>query len=353
MTHHIARWSLVTGALLLIGPAALAQTADPFLGQPTAAAPSLSGTTQPVPWQRGARFRMACGEDLHRLCYAIQPGGGRLIQCLLSHRAQLSPACTSRLATARPAPGVASPSYPNPQSTGLPSPSPAATGSAALRASCGPDVLRLCAVVAGERGGVINCLNSHRIELSPICDAFLKEIPARRAALKSTPVQPPPKTTPPAGTSSAATLPVPNNPVAIPANSPAEAGEPAATDSSASPVADNPAATSRKNPAPTGPAAAAKKSGATPPVANNPAAAPANNPAATGASPADNSSAETAAVDSAPTAVPANSPAATDAVPASNSAATSQMDSGPANSSAAPLKRPTARPATGALAFPL
>jgi hypothetical protein len=339
MTHHIARWSLVTGILLCIGPAALAQTANPFPGQPTAAAPSISGATQLVPWQRRARFRMACGQDLHRLCYGVQPGEGRLIQCLLSHGAQLSPACMSQLATARSAPGVASPSYPNPQSTGLPSTSTAAAGSAALRASCGPDVQRLCTGASSGNGGVINCLNSHRIELSPICDVFLKEVPARRAAQKSTPVQPPPKTTPLAGTSSAATLPVPNNPVAMPANTPAATGEPAVTDSSASPVASNPA-TSTNNRAPTGPAAAAKKSVATPPVANNSPAALANNPAATGASPADNSSAETAAVDSAPPAMPANSPAATDAVPATNS-------------SAAPLKRPTTRPATGALAFPL
>ena len=112
MTRHLARWSLVTGTFLFIGAAALAGTGNPFPGQTTGAAPSISDTTQPVPWQRGARFRIACGEDLHRLCYGIQPGEGRLIQCLLSHRVQLSPACTSRLAAARPAPGVASPSYP-------------------------------------------------------------------------------------------------------------------------------------------------------------------------------------------------------------------------------------------------
>jgi hypothetical protein len=325
MTRYIARWFLVTGTLLFIGPAALAQIANTFRDQPTAATPSISGTTQPVPWKRGARFRMECGQDLHRLCYGVQPGEGRLIQCLLSHRPELSPACMSRLATARPAPGVASPPYANSQSTGLPSTGPTAAGSAALRASCGPDVQRLCSAASSGNGGVINCLTSRRIELSPICDAFLKEMPARRAAQKSAPVQPPPKTTPPARTSSGAT---PNNPAAMPANTPAATGEPAATDSSASPMADNPTATSTNKPAPTGPAPAANKSVPTSPVANNPPAAPANNPAATGASPADTSSAETAAVDSAP-------PAA------------------PANSSAAPFKHPPARPATDVLAFPL
>jgi hypothetical protein len=343
MQRHIARWSLFTGTFLFIGATALAGTGNPFPGQTTGASPSISDTTQPVPWQRGARFRMACGEDLHRLCYGIQPGGGRLIQCLLSHRVQLSPACTSRLAEARPAPGVASPSYPNPQSAGPPPPSPAAAGSGALRASCGPDVQRLCNGASVGNGGVINCLNFHRIELSPICDAFLKEVPGRRVAPKSGPVQPS-KTTPPAATSSAATLPV--SPAAIPANNPAAPGKPELTDNAA-------AATSTNNPASIGQAAADRKSLATPTMANNPAAAPPNNPAATAGLPADNSSAEAAAVDSAPTAAPANSPAATDAVPATKSAATPQMDSGPTTSSVPPLKRSTARPVAGALDFPL
>jgi hypothetical protein len=41
----------------------------------------------------------------------------------------------------------------------------------ALRANCGPDVQRLCRGISWENGGVIKCLNSHRMELSPICVA--------------------------------------------------------------------------------------------------------------------------------------------------------------------------------------
>jgi hypothetical protein len=223
MTRYAARWFLVTGTFLFIGPAALAQIANTFRDQPIAAS-SIFGTTQPVPWKPGARLRIECGQDLHRVCYGVQPGEGRLIQCLLAHRAELSPGCTSWLATARPAPGVASPSNPSPQSTGLPSTGPTAPGSAALRASCGPDVQRLCSAAPSGNGGVINCLNSHRIELSPICGAFLKDIPARRSAQKSAPVQPSPKTTAPATTTAAAT---PNNPVPV---KPTAIGEPAAAD---------------------------------------------------------------------------------------------------------------------------
>jgi hypothetical protein len=42
----------------------------------------------------------------------------------------------------------------------------------ALRASCGPDVKRLCGGISRENAGVIKCLNSHRMELSPICEAY-------------------------------------------------------------------------------------------------------------------------------------------------------------------------------------
>jgi hypothetical protein len=62
----------------------------------------------------------------------------------------------------------------------------------ALRASCGPDVQRLCRGISMENGGVIKCLSSHRMELSPTCDAYFKETPAQRAAqAKPKPVTPP------------------------------------------------------------------------------------------------------------------------------------------------------------------
>ena len=77
------------------------------------------------------------------------------------------------------------------------------TQNTALRASCGPDVQRLCPGISSENGGVIKCLNSHRMALSPICDTYFKEIPGHRAAQKgapkatsSNPVTPPPSRAP-------------------------------------------------------------------------------------------------------------------------------------------------------------
>ena len=58
---------------------------------------------------------------------------------------------------------------------------------AALRASCGPDVQKLCGGIIRENGSVIKCLSSHRMELSPTCDAYFNEMPVHRAAQKGAP----------------------------------------------------------------------------------------------------------------------------------------------------------------------
>jgi hypothetical protein len=42
-------------------------------------------------------LRSACGEDVRALCGGVPPGGGRIIQCLVTQAASLSPACTNVL----------------------------------------------------------------------------------------------------------------------------------------------------------------------------------------------------------------------------------------------------------------
>jgi hypothetical protein len=331
MAHGIARWSLVSVILLLVGPAALAQTA------PTAA--------QPVPWAQGARFRMDCGQDLHRFCHGLQPGAGRLIQCLSSHRSELSPACMSRLAATRPTLGVVSPSQ-NAQSPGLPSANPptgAAVTASALRASCGPDVQMFCAGFSRETGGVIKCLSSHRMKLSPTCDAFFKEMLIRRAAQKGAP-----KTTPPTANGPAAPPTTANGAADTAAPSAAggatdtdavsattgltaapaaasgstDTGAPSAANGSTNTAVPSLANGAAETPAP----AAATADTAAPSAANGPAATPAaaNGAAAPGGPSAANGPAATpeAANVAAETLVPpvANGPSTTSALPAPNAA---------------------------------
>lgn len=45
------------------------------------------------------RAKMACRPDVQRLCADVQPGGGRIVACLKGHSADLSPDCSTALAT--------------------------------------------------------------------------------------------------------------------------------------------------------------------------------------------------------------------------------------------------------------
>jgi hypothetical protein len=38
-------------------------------------------------------LRSACGGDVRALCGGVAPGGGRIVQCLATNAALLSPAC--------------------------------------------------------------------------------------------------------------------------------------------------------------------------------------------------------------------------------------------------------------------
>ena len=40
----------------------------------------------------------ACAEDMNALCGSVQPGGGRIRDCMREHRAQLSNACKIAIA---------------------------------------------------------------------------------------------------------------------------------------------------------------------------------------------------------------------------------------------------------------
>jgi pyruvate/2-oxoglutarate dehydrogenase complex dihydrolipoamide acyltransferase (E2) component len=42
--------------------------------------------------------RSACGADIRTLCAGVAPGGGRIVQCVASNAASLSPACKDVLA---------------------------------------------------------------------------------------------------------------------------------------------------------------------------------------------------------------------------------------------------------------
>jgi hypothetical protein len=71
---------------------ATATTAAPA-GTP-AAAPAPALVLRPLrPREELFVLRSACGGDVRSLCGGVQPGGGRILQCLATKAASLSPAC--------------------------------------------------------------------------------------------------------------------------------------------------------------------------------------------------------------------------------------------------------------------
>jgi hypothetical protein len=80
--------------------AATGGAAAPAAGAAPAAAGAAAATAPAVIVLRPMRpreellvLRSACGADVRSICGGVQPGGGRIVQCLATNAAQLSPAC--------------------------------------------------------------------------------------------------------------------------------------------------------------------------------------------------------------------------------------------------------------------
>ena len=72
-----------------------AAAAPAAAGTATAAAPAATVIVlRPLrPREELFVLRSACGADVRSICGGVQPGGGRIVQCLATNAAQLSPAC--------------------------------------------------------------------------------------------------------------------------------------------------------------------------------------------------------------------------------------------------------------------
>lgn len=101
----------------------------------------------------------ACKGDVQRFCPQVQPGGGRIVQCLRGHEAELSAACKDALAGMGRGQGM--------------------RGRAPWFEPCEADVGKLCQGVQPGGGRIHACLAGHRGELSEACRTALDQAPGR------------------------------------------------------------------------------------------------------------------------------------------------------------------------------
>jgi hypothetical protein len=162
----------------------------------------------------GAKLRTTCDQDLQRFCAAVQPGRGPLVECLSSHTSELSAACGNMIATIQTRRDASNPSE---QSPATQSAAPVTVGNSLatigsiLRASCGPDVQRLCAAARRE-SEILRCLDSQRMELSTTCSLYFQKLGARPSAQENAPSKKPPAPPP--------TAPIPAHEIAPPPSLP-------------------------------------------------------------------------------------------------------------------------------------
>jgi len=83
-----------TGAAAAASPNTAPSTASTAPSAAPAAAPEAALVLRPMrPREVLFVLRSACGGDVRALCPGVEPGGGRIIECLATQAASLSPAC--------------------------------------------------------------------------------------------------------------------------------------------------------------------------------------------------------------------------------------------------------------------
>ena len=96
-------WSLLLCVLLFLASHAVNAQTPPggAYAEPGAAgaSPPAGAGGNPAAMAAG----QACRDDIGQFCAGVQPGGGRIAQCLKAHGRQLSPGCVSALKAARAA----------------------------------------------------------------------------------------------------------------------------------------------------------------------------------------------------------------------------------------------------------
>jgi len=112
-------------------------------------------------------IRAACAKDFRALCANVQPGNGRVRDCIATHIGVLAPDCRAAI-----------------NRNGLAT-SAGKEGEPVRSAqwSCVKDAKLFCADVPPGPGRVVRCLQEHLVELQPACQSSLQSTKGRPRSL--------------------------------------------------------------------------------------------------------------------------------------------------------------------------
>ncbi len=92
-----------------------------------------------------------CRADIEKYCKDVNPGQGRIVNCIRQHEGELSPACKNYIAEEK-------------------------EKQKEFVRDCNADASKLCKDVKPGGGRIVHCLKQHQTELSAGCNAhFLKK----------------------------------------------------------------------------------------------------------------------------------------------------------------------------------
>jgi len=94
---------------------------------------------------------LLCAEEIEKFCKEIKPGGGRIMECLRAHEAELCASCRGKIGELQ---GVIKD----------------------CEQACSGDIAQFCKEVQPGGGRIIKCLRERDKELSPSCSAKLEMI---------------------------------------------------------------------------------------------------------------------------------------------------------------------------------
>ena len=104
-----------------------------------------------VVMSKAATIGAGCAADVKKLCPAVQPGGGRLAECLRSQQQLLTTSCQEAFNEWR-------------------------LGRMNLTAACAGDIGKWCPQVPEGSGRILRCLKEHQADLTSDCRSALQRI---------------------------------------------------------------------------------------------------------------------------------------------------------------------------------